>query len=247
MTNERALNDMQERVEEAQLLSQRVRSTRQRLMMDSLGYVILHHGTSMEAADSIRGQGRLERSSYFAASESGCRPHVYPKHGKSAVYASFKVDPRDIEFSTGTGEFYAPLGLCRTEHGVWVSPVRAALMTLLQDCPELVATDGRCHDLALGLLQEIGEGGLCALLRADEENESLLWYSHMVYVDATDACWDATGSRADERWMEQWDEEVEWEFVSLDPDALPAFLEQHGQRLRPASLKPTSTPSCPSL
>lgn len=44
-----------------------------------------------------------------------------PKHGKDTGCLVINVNPQDIEFSTGTGEFYAPEGLSLSEDGCWIS------------------------------------------------------------------------------------------------------------------------------
>lgn len=238
---------LQDRVRAAQKLSDRVRRTGQRLSMDAVGYVILHHGTSSAASEAIFFRGIFERASYFAPSAAACKPHVQPKHGAQSVYASYKVDPRDIEFSTGTGEFFAPLGLCREEAGTWCSPVRIALQEALKACPEMAETDGRCHDLALALWTAMGQGHLEALLRTDEEDASLQWYSHMVFVDATGQSWDAEGDQALDRWTDQWGSDTEWEYLDVPPADLSVFLAKYGQALRPAPTNNRSEPSCPAL
>lgn len=108
----------------AQDLRDRVRDTGQRLSIDALGYVILWHGTSNSAKAAIEAAGVFHAGSFFAASRSATEPHARPKHGRDTAHVEIHVDPRHVEFSTGTGEFYAPSELSRDQNGRWCSPLR---------------------------------------------------------------------------------------------------------------------------
>ena len=111
--------DFQDRVVAAQDLASLVRSTGQRLKVRSDGYVILYHSTSNKYAESINKSGIFKGNTWFSASKSATMEHARPKHGSNTETLEIPVDPRTIEFSTGTGEFYAPNGLYRDANGYW--------------------------------------------------------------------------------------------------------------------------------
>lgn len=116
--------EFQSRMSAAQDLRDRVKETGQRLMIDALGYVRLWHGTSKAAMVAIQASGVFHAGTFFAASRSATEPHARPKHGKDTVQIEIHVDPRHVEFSTGTGEFYVPGELSRDQSGRWCSPRR---------------------------------------------------------------------------------------------------------------------------
>jgi len=111
--------EFQERMIAAQELKDKVIETRQKLQIDGNGYITLYHATSEKNAQSIMNNGKFHSQSFFAPSKAQTLPHARPKHGKDTITISIKVDPRDIEFSTGTGEFYCPHELIRNEYGIW--------------------------------------------------------------------------------------------------------------------------------
>lgn len=115
-------SDFQERVTAAQELRDTVRSTGQRLRITALGYIALNHATSEANRESILRDGRMTGNTWFAASKSMAEHHGRPKHGSGTVNIVIEVDPREVEFSTGTGEFYAPTGLVRDPTGLWRPP-----------------------------------------------------------------------------------------------------------------------------
>lgn len=117
-----AVADFQDRLIAAQDMADAVQSTGQRLQIRGDGYVTLYHSTSNTAADSIRATGEFTGNTWFSASKAATMGHARPKHGKNTATLEIPVDPRTIEFSTGTGEFYAPNGLVRDENGYWSSP-----------------------------------------------------------------------------------------------------------------------------
>ena len=105
----------------AQDLADRVRSTRQRLSINSDGSIKLYHATSRESMASIASDRQFKGNTWFAASKAAAMLQARPKHGKDTGCLVINVNPQDIEFSTGTGEFYAPEGLSLSEDGCWIS------------------------------------------------------------------------------------------------------------------------------
>jgi hypothetical protein len=122
-----AIEEFQARVIAAQNLADLVRTTKQRLTINANGFVTLFHGTSDANRASIERDGEFKGNTWFAASKAAVMNHAVPKHGSNIEILSIKVDPRCIEFSTGTGEFYAPSGLRRDGNGVWKEPVEIAM------------------------------------------------------------------------------------------------------------------------
>lgn len=114
--------DFQSRVCAAQDLRDKVSDTNQRLHINADGSVRLFHSTSASNMSSILLQGHFVGNTWFGPSKASTIPHAKPKHGSDTRTLEIAVDPRDIEFSTGTGEFYAPNGLRRHEDGIWRDP-----------------------------------------------------------------------------------------------------------------------------
>lgn len=111
-------SDFQARVTAAQELADRVRSTGQRLTVMASGLVVLFHSTSDTNAQAIKESGEFKGNTWFAPSKAASLLHAKPKHKKTAT-VEIAIDAREIEFSTGTGEFYAPGGIKRGEAGQW--------------------------------------------------------------------------------------------------------------------------------
>jgi len=88
------------------------------------GYITLHHGTTEENAQKILKEGKFDEMSFFshAKSHAAFGSEGAKKYGKTIL--SIKVDPRDVFFNSGTGEFEAEEGLVRGIDGVWRSPKR---------------------------------------------------------------------------------------------------------------------------
>jgi hypothetical protein len=89
--------------------------------------VVLYHGSSPENIAGIRKTG-LATQSFLAASRSEVNKHVSAKRSNNEIM-EIQVDPRDIDFSTGTNEYYAPEGLVPGMDGVWASPARVKAMS----------------------------------------------------------------------------------------------------------------------
>ena len=101
-------------------------------------------------------------------------------------------------------------------------------------------TSGGCHSLAEGLyLANARQGSLAACLRKEINPDGSVFsttYSHMVYADVEDVCWDIDGRGADVRWQEQWpdadvpdkdDLTVQFEWVDIDHSKLHTWLLEH--------------------
>jgi len=94
--------------------------------------LLVYHGTSTEAVQQIRSEGRFHPDSYFshakgksAFGSQGAADYarIRSKKGPGEVI-TIEVDPRDIEFQSGTGEIVAYDGLIRDSDGVWKAPRR---------------------------------------------------------------------------------------------------------------------------
>lgn len=120
----KSIQDLQDRAIEGQDLQDLVSETAQRLELTSLGYIVLYHGTNEKSAEKIQETGIFNDGSFFAASKAATLPHVKPKFGSNVSVIRIEVDPRDVEFSTGTGEFYSPDVLKKSEGGKWMSEER---------------------------------------------------------------------------------------------------------------------------
>lgn len=118
--------DFQERLMAAQHLKELVKSTRQKLEIESSGRIMLLHSTSNTNAQSVMECRRFNEGSYFAPSKAATQPHALPKHQTDVAILRVVIDPRDIKFSTGSGEFYAPTQLTQSEFGTWMNPMRLA-------------------------------------------------------------------------------------------------------------------------
>ncbi len=118
---ERQSADFQKRVTAGQEFSDDVRSVGRRKKVNSDGTVTLYHGTSVSFASEIREKG-LQEQSFLSLSEKETTPHIQQIQDKTVV--ELRVDPRDVEFSTGTQEVYAPQGLVLDKDGVWKAPQR---------------------------------------------------------------------------------------------------------------------------
>lgn len=113
------MSDFQQRLLAAQDLAARVRTTGQRLRINADATITLYHSTSQDNASAIVRDGQLKGNTWLGASRAATLVHVRAKHGSSIATLALKVAPEQIEFSTGTGEFYAPFGLIRDAHGLW--------------------------------------------------------------------------------------------------------------------------------
>ena len=99
---------------------------------------------------------------------------------------------------------------------------------------------GDCHSLAVALHKQF-QGDLGAIIREefDEDGEPYsITYSHMLFVDSSNAEWDIDGNDAYERWIEQWPEEgdedghtSEFTYVPLTIDEVPEFLKKYDAKL----------------
>lgn len=84
------------------------------------GTITLFHGTSADAATIIRQEGLAEQS-FLALSKGDVSGHIQQIKGKKEII-EMRVDARDVEFSTGTQEVFAPKGLTLdTNTGIWSS------------------------------------------------------------------------------------------------------------------------------
>lgn len=118
--------DFQERTIAAQDLADTAKEQKYRIPINSDGSITIYHGTSTENAQAINTKGKIESQSFFSPNKKGAEFYGKTKN-KSGEILPIKVDARDIEYSTGTGEIYAPTGLVKDIDGIWKSPNRAKL------------------------------------------------------------------------------------------------------------------------
>jgi hypothetical protein len=118
--------EFQERVTAAQDLVDTAKEQKYRISINGDGSVTIYHGTSIENAQKIIESGKVESQSFFSPNKKGAEFYGKTKN-KSGEILPIKVDARDIEYSTGTGEIYAPNGLVKDTDGIWKSPERTKL------------------------------------------------------------------------------------------------------------------------
>lgn len=113
-------NDFQERVIAAQDLRDAAKEQKYKVKIDGNGYVTVYHGTSQKNAEKIKADGRFNESSFFSFRKSDVEYYANEKNKNGEVF-EIKVDPRDIEYSTGSGEVFAPDILVKSDNGYYVS------------------------------------------------------------------------------------------------------------------------------
>lgn len=136
--------DFQSRVTAAQDLRDEAKEQKYHVEPNPDGSITIHHGTNAAAAKNILETGKIEKQSFFSPNKEGADFYAKSK-GKNGESLSLKVDPRDVEYSTGTGELYASEGLVKDKDGIWKSPQRAS--TNLTDL-HTQATKGRVESVA---------------------------------------------------------------------------------------------------
>ena len=115
--------DINERIIAGQDLRDMAKEQNYKIAVNPDGSVSMWHGTSKEKANNILTTGKLETQSFLSPNKKGSE---YYAEGKAIGGESIqvKVDARDIQYSTGTGEVFAPDGLVRDTDGIWKSPKR---------------------------------------------------------------------------------------------------------------------------
>jgi hypothetical protein len=114
----------QKRITEAQHLKQSLKdSYGTNLKINGNGSITLYHATSEANAEKIREHGFKPGTFFFASKTgnfNGDSVSNYVKKHKDACIMEVQVNPVDISFSSGTGEFYATSALTN-EHGYFES------------------------------------------------------------------------------------------------------------------------------
>ena len=128
----RQINDFQERLMAAQDLAKEAREQKYRITPNGDGSVTIYHGTSASNYDKIIKSNTIERQSYFSPNKRGSEYYSAGKN-KDGKTLDIKVDARDIEYSTGTGEIYAPDGLVKDIDNIWKAPKRITTPAPLQN------------------------------------------------------------------------------------------------------------------
>mgnify|MGYP001590134577 CR=1 FL=1 len=115
--------DINERIIAGQDLRDMAKEQNYKIAVNPDGSVSMWHGTSKEKANNILTTGKLETQSFLSPNKKGSE---YYAEGKAIGGESIqvKVDARDVQYSTGTGEVFAPDGLVRDTDGIWKSPKR---------------------------------------------------------------------------------------------------------------------------
>jgi hypothetical protein len=104
---------------------------------------------------------------------------------------------------------------------------------------DFVFKSGSCHDLAAALHDAFG-GSLHACIRSqiDESGQEFSrCYSHMVWCDLSETCFDIDGLGADDRWMALWPDEPDedglnsdFEWIAVNREDLPAWVASWGAK-----------------
>ena len=113
-------NDFQERFIAAQDLRDSAKEQKYKVNIDGNGYVTVYHGTSQKNAEKIKSDGKFNESSFFSFRKSDVEYYAREKN-KNGEVIEIKVDPRDIEYSTGSGEVFAPDSLVKSDNGYYTS------------------------------------------------------------------------------------------------------------------------------
>ncbi|HUT85645.1 MAG TPA: hypothetical protein VMW66_02260 [Elusimicrobiales bacterium] len=115
--------EFQSRVIAMQDLQDEVKSVNRKISTNvGDGTVTLYHGTSKEKAKIIKKEG-LREQSFLSLTTQETKEHIKQFKDKDTETIEIKVDPRSVEFSTGTQEFYAPNGLVfNPKTNMWQSP-----------------------------------------------------------------------------------------------------------------------------
>jgi hypothetical protein len=150
--------DFQERVIAAQDFRDEVKEAGRKKNVNPDGSVTLYHGTAVENVESINQEG-LRDGSFLSLTREETTEHT--KQNKENEVLEVRVDARDVEFSSGTQEVFAPNGLVRDEDGVWKSPARVeeskTFFQSQQEEKDLVAQ----HNLSAANLENVDKiGGL---------------------------------------------------------------------------------------
>lgn len=88
------------------------------------GTINLYHGTFPENAKKILQTGELKDFTFFSHAKTHSAFGSAGAKGYGKEVLTIKVDPRDVDFNTGSGEFEAEFGLIRDTDGIWKSPKR---------------------------------------------------------------------------------------------------------------------------
>jgi len=110
--------EFQNRVIAAQDFAKTAREQNYRIPINSDGSITIYHGTSAETAQKINTTGKIESQSFFSPNQKGAEFYGKTKN-KAGQILPIKVDARSVEYSTGTGEIYAPNGLIKGNDGIW--------------------------------------------------------------------------------------------------------------------------------
>jgi len=118
--------DISERISAAKEMATEIRQNGGSLKVNPDGSVTIYHGTSKVNAEAIRQSGKLDEMTFFSHSKSrsmfgseGAKDYAKMAGRGKGEIMEFKVDPRDIDFNSGSGEIEAPKPLVRGDDGIW--------------------------------------------------------------------------------------------------------------------------------
>jgi hypothetical protein len=221
-------NDWNNRLIAAQDMRDELKSNGLRLKIsESDGAVVLYHGTSNRSAESIMRGKTLNEGSYFSHTKGnfgsygeGASNYAKlrgEKDSSGGKVMEFKVDARDVSFSSGTGEIYAEGKLIQDPYDyVWKDPKRVVQQK--QNSYEVKENrQGKCK---WGTVDESFKCG-------DEETESELFKSKITIDDFYDAIDKADSYSSSGKYLSD-------EQMNLDTIASLLFDEEHpeeGQKI----------------
>ena len=123
--------DTQRRIVAGQDMVDEIKSAKLPKSLNKDGTITVFHGTSNNAANSISKSGKFATESYFsplknasAFGSEGAEQYVKNKFGNKGQVLEIKVDARDVNFNSGTGEIEAADGLVRGFDNIWRNPKR---------------------------------------------------------------------------------------------------------------------------
>jgi hypothetical protein len=126
--------EFQDRAIAGQLLKKELHQEGLKLKQNPDGSVTVYHGTSKSIAEKIRISGELNENTFFSHSKSksgmgseGASDYARirgQKDKSGGEVMEVKVDPRDVDFNTGSGEFEATKKLVLDSDEIWKSAER---------------------------------------------------------------------------------------------------------------------------
>ncbi len=118
-------NELSEKQKAAKEIRDELRENRYKIKYNAPNATLtVWHGTTPENKATIMESGRFEEMSFFSHARDKSAFGSGGAKGYGKAVFSIDVDPRDIDFNSGSGEIEAPDGLIRDTDGIWKSPKR---------------------------------------------------------------------------------------------------------------------------